>query len=155
MIVRRFRRDDATALALILRRAIAGIGARDYSPAQCAAWAAYAPDAERIDALYADGRIALVAAEDDRPLAFGDVEPDAHIQFLYRDPEAPRHATALLYAALEAEARARGTARLTVEASEPARRFFLRRGFTALHRRDLEIGGVAIHNYAMEKRLTC
>jgi putative acetyltransferase len=40
-----------------------------------------------------------------------------------------------------------------VEASEPARRFFLKHGFSELHRRNFEIGGVPIHNYAMEKRL--
>ena len=31
-------------------------------------------------------------------------------------------------------------------------RFFLRQGFTVLRRRDLLIGDVPIHNYAMEKR---
>jgi putative acetyltransferase len=40
-----------------------------------------------------------------------------------------------------------------VEASEPARRFFLKRGYAVLERRDFEIGGVPIHNYAMERRL--
>jgi hypothetical protein len=44
-------------------------------------------------------------------------------------------------------------ARIYMEASEAARRFFLRRGFEVLERRDLLIGEVPIHNFAMEKRL--
>ena len=43
--------------------------------------------------------------------------------------------------------------RLYTEASEAARRLFLKKGFTAMQRRDFEVAGVAIHNYAMEKRL--
>ena len=43
--------------------------------------------------------------------------------------------------------------RLYVEASELARRLFLRKGFTVVTRRDFAVGGVMIHNYAMEKRL--
>ena len=39
------------------------------------------------------------------------------------------------------------------EASEPARSFFARQGFTIRHRRDFELAGVPIHNYAMEKHL--
>jgi putative acetyltransferase len=40
-----------------------------------------------------------------------------------------------------------------VEASEAARRLFERRGFTVVRRRDLDLDGVAIHNFAMVKRL--
>ena len=59
----------------------------------------------------------------------------------------------LLYQALEAAARAREMPRLYSEASEAARRFFLKRGFVELSRRQMEIGGVAIHNFAVEKVL--
>jgi putative acetyltransferase len=40
-----------------------------------------------------------------------------------------------------------------VEASEPARRMFERKGFTVLDRRELVRDGVALHNFAMEKGL--
>jgi putative acetyltransferase len=43
--------------------------------------------------------------------------------------------------------------RLYSEASEAARRFFLKKGLVVLHRRDFEVRGVAIHNHAVEKRL--
>jgi putative acetyltransferase len=43
--------------------------------------------------------------------------------------------------------------RLHAEASEAARRFFLKRGFAVVNRRAFEIAGVRIHNYAVEKWL--
>ena len=58
----------------------------------------------------------------------------------------------------EDAARALGIIRLYAEASELARPVFARAGYALLHRRDFTIpfegGAVAIHNYAMEKRLT-
>lgn len=89
-----------------------------------------------------------------RPVAFGDLEPDGHIHFLYCAPEAAgTGVTATLYDALERIARAQGIVRLYAEASEPARRFFARQGFRTIGRRDFDIEGVPIHNYAVEKRL--
>ena len=60
--------------------------------------------------------------------------------------------------AAEVAARALGAERLYTEASELARPVFARAGYALLSRRDFTIpaadGAVAIHNYAMEKRLT-
>jgi putative acetyltransferase len=50
-------------------------------------------------------------------------------------------------------ARAAGISRLFVEASENARPVFERAGFIVMRRRDFDVGGVAIHNYAMERTL--
>jgi putative acetyltransferase len=58
-----------------------------------------------------------------------------------------------LYDALEARARERGVGRLYAEASEAARRFFLKKGFIVTARRAFAIDGVPIHNYAVEKAL--
>jgi putative acetyltransferase len=43
--------------------------------------------------------------------------------------------------------------RLFVEASEIAKPFFASRGFALIRRKDFEVDGVPIHNYAMEKHL--
>jgi putative acetyltransferase len=61
---------------------------------------------------------------------------------------------AALYAHLQQIALDRGIGRLYVEASEPARRFFLKHGFQTIERRDFVRRGVLIHNYRMEKPLT-
>jgi putative acetyltransferase len=48
---------------------------------------------------------------------------------------------------------AQGIQRLFTEASELARRFFERKGFTVLERQDMILRGVPIHNYRMAKTL--
>ena len=94
----------------------------------------------------------MAVDDEDRPLAFGDLEHDGHIGYLYCAPEAAgKGVAAALYDRLERAARERGLKRLHAEASEAARRFFLRKGFSVVHRRAFEISGVHIHNYAVEK----
>ena len=155
MKVRPYRPDDAPALVALFHAAVHEVGRLYYSRAQVHAWAPAVPDIAHFQARAADGRTLLVAVDDeDAPLAYGDVEEDGHIDHLFCRPDAAgTGVTAILYAALEAAAAAQGIARLYTEASEPARRFFEKRGFTLLHRRDFELAGVPIHNYAMAKRL--
>lgn len=87
-------------------------------------------------------------------VGYGDLESDGHIDHLYCRPEAAgTGVAATLLEELITRARDSGIERLYVEASELARGLFERRGFTVLHRRDFDVRGVAIHNYAMEKQL--
>ena len=155
MEIRDYEAGDAAALSALYRRSVEAIGPRDYTAEQVAAWAALALSPERIEALSRDGRRLLVAVEGDGPpLAFGDLEADGHIHFLYCAPEAAgRGVASALYDELERTARAQGLTRLYSEASEAARRFFAKKGFTVLAKREFEVGGVPIHNYAVEKRL--
>jgi len=155
MHIRSFRPGDAPALARIFYAAVHQVGGLHYSPEQLKAWAPAVPDPERFLEWGADGRILLVAAdESDRPLAYGDLEKDGRIDHLYCRPDvAGTGVASALYDRLEAAARHLGIGRLHVEASEPARRFFLRKRFILLRRRDFTLGAVAIHNFAMEKRL--
>ena len=153
--IRCYQARDAGALADLHRRSVEQIGPKDYTAEQVRAWAALGPSPTQIDARSADGRITLVAVDDgDRHLAFGDLEQDGHIAYLYCAPEAAgKGVIAALYDRLEQIARRRGMKRLYAEASEAARRFFLRKGFAVVARRDFEISGVPIHNYAVEKWL--
>lgn len=153
--IRPYAPKDASALSALYVRSVRGIGAAFYTPAQIEAWASIAPDAEQINARRMDGRATLLAVDaNDAPLAFADVEADGHIDYFYCAPEAAGAGVAsALYDALEALAAERNIERLYCEASEAARRFFTRKKFTETARRDFEVAGVAIHNYAMEKAL--
>jgi len=55
--------------------------------------------------------------------------------------------------AAETAAGMRGITRLTTHASAVARGFFRRMGFAETARRDFAVGGVAMHNYALERVL--
>jgi putative acetyltransferase len=155
MQLRRYRPEDAQALADIFYRSVSELGPRHYAAEEVAAWAADAPDAEDMRVRGADGRAVLLVVDDqDRPIAFGDLEADGHIDLLFALPEAAgTGAAGALLDALEAVARAEGMMRLYVEASEAAKGLFARHGFTLIERNDFEQGGVATHNYRMEKRL--
>ena len=103
-----------------------------------------------------DGRVVLVGVDDhDQPIAYGDIEADGHLDFLYCAPEAAgQGAGSAIYAALERRARQMSIREIHVEASEIAKPLFERNNFKLLRRNELNIGGVPIHNFTMKKTLT-
>lgn len=154
--IRSFRAEDAPLLAELFYRAIHTIASQHYSAAQVNAWAPAIPATERFLKRGTDGRTLLVAVDDaDLPLAYGDLEADGHIDHLFCSPEhAGTGLTARLYEALEEQAKEAGIERVYTEASEPAMRFFTKRGFHITERNDFTLGDVPIHNFCMEKTLT-
>jgi putative acetyltransferase len=154
--IRPYAAEDAEPLAAIFYASVREVGRRDYSAEQVAAWAPRPPSPERMHARASDGRVLLVAINGEgEPLAYGDLEADGHIDHLFCRPDVVGTGVALrLYDALEATAGRQGLTELYVEASEAARRLFLRKGFSIVRRRDFAMGGVAMHNYAMAKTLT-
>lgn len=156
MRVRLFKASDAPALAEIFFSAVHEIASAHYSPEQISAWAPEVPPAERFRLKANNGHIVLVAVDDgDRPIAYGDYEPDGHIDHLFCRPGYSRKGvTAALYRELEHAAANSGIVRFYVEASEPARRFFEKHGFVVEDRNDFSINGVPIHNWRMAKRIS-
>ncbi len=154
--VRPFREADAEDLAAIFFRAVREIGALYYSADQTQAWAPALAEPLTYVRWAETGRTVLVAVDQkDIPLAYGDLDADGHIDHLYCRPDVTRTGVSMaVYDALEALARQSGLRRLYVDASEPARRFFERRGFKMTERKDFPIRGVMIHNFRMDKRLT-
>ncbi len=153
--IRGYRPGDADAMNALFVRSVRDVASRCYTPEQVAAWLRRGLSAATIAQRMADGRACYIAeGETGAMLGFIDLEADGHIDLMFCAPEAAGQGVAsVLYAALEAEARRRRIPRLYTEASEGARKHFLKQGFTELSRRDFGLEGVRIHNYAMEKRL--
>ena len=156
MSIRLYRPGDEAALADIFFSAVRKIASRDYTAEQVKAWAPHSPAPEQVASRAADGRTVFVATDEaDRPLAYADLEADGHIDHIYCGADhVGRGMAKALYDCLEREACSRGIDGLYVEASEPARRFFLKRGFAELERNDFTLNGVPIRNYRMQKRLS-
>jgi putative acetyltransferase len=154
--IRFYEPKDAALLGAVLFDAVRTIGLRDYSLAQVQAWAPVMPELARLEAQAKDGRLILVAVNEvDEPIAYGDLELNGHIDHLYCRPEVIGTGVAsALYDRLEQHARERGMTTLFVEASEAARRLFLKKGFAQVKRREFLLRGVRIHNYLMEKLLS-
>jgi putative acetyltransferase len=155
MLIRAFRNQDAEALAELFHSSVRKAGLRDYNLDQVEAWSPARPDPCRYIERGLEDRTFLVAVDDrDEPVAYGDLKADGHIDHLYCRPDVIGTGVAsALYDKLEAAARQRGLSRITVNASEAARRLFLKKGFWIVRRNDLVRKGVPIHNFAMEKPL--
>ncbi|MFL0356701.1 GNAT family N-acetyltransferase [Erythrobacter sp. GH1-10] len=153
--IRPFQEEDAPALADLTLTAIRSIGRHRYTAEQVDKWAARHPGPERFVQRARKGAHILVAVEvDGRAVAYSLLEPDGHLDMLYCHPDHTRRRLAdELLAASEQLARSKSMPRLYTEASELARPAFERAGYEVKHRRDFEIDGVPIHNYAMEKPL--
>ncbi len=131
------------------------IGARDYTPEQLDAWSLAPLPPETYRARVADGRLVTVAVSDeDVPVAFIELEADGHIDCFYCHPDVAGSGVGkALFRQAQAHAIETGQTRLYVEASEAARRFFLREGFEVIARKTFRRRDVLIHNYEMEKWL--
>ena len=153
MRIRTYQRGDGQHLNEIFVAAVRQTGRHGYSAEQVEVWARAADDEADYDERAADGRILLVATDDnDRPVAYGDLEANGHIDHLFCHPDMGRKGIAsALYDRLEAAALRMNIQRLYVEASEISRPLFLRKGFVEVARHDFEMEGVPTHNYAMEK----
>lgn len=154
-MIRAFAADDAPALSALCRASIMELGSLRYSAEQIRAWHDRAPSPEiYLDWIAGGARIFVAEAEAGTIAAYALLEPDGHLDRLFCHPDHARrgHASALLQH-VEREARMMGITRLFTEASEVARPVFERAGYIVEHRRDFEMSGVAIHNYAMAKAL--
>jgi putative acetyltransferase len=143
--------DDAQALASIMQDSIMELTGEDYSEAQQEAWAENAL-AEGFAARLA-GALTLVATLEGSPAGFITLQENKHIDLFYVHPAAAgRGVGAVLYDAIEKLAAARGSASLTVDASDTARPFFEQRGFVAQRRNTVSLGDEWLANTTMEKR---
>jgi putative acetyltransferase len=152
--------DDACALADVTLAAIRSVWRAHYSEAQLQVWAARLHNPQRFVDRSEAGHTIIVAVDGrDYPIAYALLEPvtknGCHLDMLYCHPDHTRRGLAdLLLADSERQARAQRASCLFTEASELACPAFARAGYRMVRRRDLAIEGIAIHNYAMEKRLS-
>ena len=148
--LRPYRPDDALALLAMVRDTIRRVNSRDYSPAQIAAWASDDIDTVSWAGRFT-GRYVPVAEEAGRPVGFAELEPDGHIDRVYVSADHQRRGIGRqLMAAVMAEARRVGLARLFTEASITARPFFATQGFMVLAPQVVMCRGVEFVNYRME-----
>ncbi len=144
---------DAPFLAEIFRASIEDLTADDYSAAQQEAWAAAADDEEQFAAKLA-GELTLVATFGGAAVGFAALADNTRVDMLYVHPTAAgQGAGAMLCDALEKLAGARGAKELTVDASDSARGFFEKRGYTAKTRNTVSLGGEWLANTTMVKPL--
>jgi putative acetyltransferase len=144
---------DVPLLAEILRAAIEELTAEDYNEAQQEAWASAADNDEAFGAKLAH-ELTLVATYGGAAVGFAALADNRRIDMLYVHPAAcGQGAGAMLCDALEKLAAARGSKEITVDASDAARGFFEKQGFSPQSRNTVSLGGEWLANTTMTKSL--
>jgi putative acetyltransferase len=151
--LRPFLPQDTPLLAEIFRASIEELTEDDYNPAQQEAWAALADDLEAFAARL--GRhLTLIATMQGSAVGFISLDSATEIGLLYVHPAvAGQGVGKMLCDAVEKLSASRGTAHLSVDASDTAREFFERRGFTPEQRNSVSVGNEWLSNTTMKKKL--
>ncbi len=149
--LRPYRPDDAPALLALFGDTIRRVNSQDYDAHQIDAWASDDIDPVAWAGRFA-GRFVVVAEEAGRPVGFGELEADGHIDRVYVSADHQRQGVGrAVLAALVAEGRRKGLARLFTEASITARPFFEAHGFAVLAPQVVTCRGAEFVNYRMER----
>ncbi len=152
-VIRRARPDDDERITQLFYDTIHEVNSRDYSPEQIEAWASNNMNPDRWSKSLA-AKTVFVAEQDGEILGFAELEPDGHIDRFYCHSTHQRCGIGSdLINEVESAARAKNISRLYTEASITARPFFERWGFATLAEQQVEIRGVALTNYLMQKEL--
>ena len=129
MNIRRYRPDDAEAIARLFEKSVREIAIERYTLAEVEAWASYADEVEEIRHRLAEG-FTLVAETDGSLAAFGQLKPIDHIEFLYTLKDCSRMGIATaIYRRLEDHAMMKGAECLTTDASRISKPLFEKLGF--------------------------
>ena len=153
LALRPFLPEDTPLLAEIFRESILELTGEDYSEAQQEAWIERADDLDDLSHRLGN-QLTLIATFDGSPVAFASLAGNTKIDMLYVHPAAAgQGAAALLIDALEKLAGARGAEKLTVDASDTARGFFEKRGYTAQQRNSVSVGDEWLANTTLSRTL--
>ena len=153
MNIRSYRAADCPLLAQLFYDTVHTVNARDYSPAQLAAWATGSVDLAAWNRSFLQHHT-LVAIDAGQIVGFGDMDQDGFLDRLYVHHAFQRRGVArAILQQLEEQAKARGVTRFTTHASITARPFFERFGYVVLQRNEVVRAGISLTNYTMEKRM--
>jgi putative acetyltransferase len=151
--LRPFLAADTPILAAIFVAAIEELTSEDYNEAQQQAWASAVDDEEQFGKRLAS-ELTLIATLQNSPVGFASLKGADHIDMLYVHPSAAGQGVAsMLCEALEKLAGGRGAKTLTVDASDNAEVFFLKRGYVGLQRNTVTLNGEWLANTTMQKTL--
>jgi len=151
--LRPFLAADTPVLAAIFVASVEELTGDDYSEAQQQAWASAADDEEQFGQRLAS-ELTLIATLQNSPVGFASLKGTDHIDMLYVHPSAVGQGVAsMLCDALEKLAGGRGAKSLSVDASDNAQEFFLKRGYVGKQRNTVTVNGEWLANTTMQKTL--
>ncbi len=154
ILIKSYEEKDAPFLASIYFNTIHNINIKDYSPEQINAWAP-------LSSVETEGWIKkwhrvppFVAVLNDTIVGFAEFEDSGHIDCFYchHDYQRCGIGTALINA-IEDEAKKNNIKKLFAEVSITAKPFFIAKGFKVVKEQSVNIRGVNLTNFVMERLL--
>jgi GNAT superfamily N-acetyltransferase len=153
LCIRDFQPADALEIMRLFRDTVHKVNARDYTPEQIAAWAPAIMDEPRWQRRLR-ANFTFVAEADGQIVGFGELERNGRIETLYIHHQYQGLGVASrILSEMETRARAIGARQMSAESSLTAYPFFLRRGFKLVRAQDVDIGGVSLRNFLMQRAL--
>jgi putative acetyltransferase len=150
---RTYNKQDAEAVAAVFRESIRGVGVEQYTEEQVRVWSSFPYDMDEFRERLSEG-LTLLAGDNHRIVAFGQLSPKDHVEFMYTVKSHSRAGVATaIYCRLERRAVEEKVTILHTEASRIARSFFLKQGFTSDEPETVFREGVAFERFKMSKAL--
>jgi len=154
LTIRRVLPGEALKLWQLFFNTIHQINIRDYSPAQVDAWAP-----QRLDESYWNQRIRVihpfVLLLNEEIVGYADIQSDGYIDhfFCHHEHQGKGLGT-LLFNHLLTTAKKKQISQLYTHASETAKPFFIKRGFTLIEPQTVQVRGQTLTNYILQKDLS-
>jgi ribosomal protein S18 acetylase RimI-like enzyme len=154
MIIREYISSDTPAIAQLFYDTVHQINIQDYTQEQVDAWASKDIDLE-FWRQKLSSKFTYVGTIDEVIVGFIQLEGNGHIDCFYCHSQYQGQGIGnKLYQHLEVKAKLLRIDRLFVEASITAKPFFEKQGFVTVKEQEVELKGVKLRNFVMEKLLT-
>ena len=155
ILIKNYEEEDAPFLAAIYFNTIHNINTKDYSPEQINAWAP-------ITSLETEGWVKkwrkispIVAVLNQKIVGFAEFEDNGHIDCFYCHHKFQgRGIGTTMMSVIEDKAKMNNIKRVFAEVSITAKPFFESKGFHIVEEQAINIRGVILANYVMEKILS-
>lgn len=146
MKLKEYTPSDLDDIIEIFEKSIIGTCRKDYADSQIQAWLS-GIDREKWNGTFLE-HYSLLAYFDGKPIGFGDISKEGHLNLLYVLPGFQHRGVATRICE-ELERNAKYP--ILVEASITAKPFFLNRGYTVMKEQKVYRKGVALTNFRMKK----
>jgi len=146
--IRRYQNIDFVEIAKLFYSTVHSINLKDYSQEQLDVWATGKLDSDRWNKSLLEN-YSIVAIEGKQIVGFGDIDKTNYLDRLYvhKDFQGRGIATTICD---ELEKQANGEI-ISVHASITAKPFFEKRGYKVLKEQKVQLEGIFLINYVMEK----
>jgi putative acetyltransferase len=153
IMVRDYKQSDLEEVVALFGSSVRGMACHDYSSDQISAWAPATPDLSAWAKRLSTGAV-FVYERENRIVGFTRIELDGNLDLLYVHPRFQRQGIAqALFERVLAWAANKGVRHLTSEVSITARPFFEHAGFRMVGPQTIELRGVLIQNFCMEREI--